>query len=182
MLPLIPLILSIAPEIAAWAFGSKGEAVTSAAVQAVEAITGTTDAAAAQAVVARDPDKAAALRIELAKIAAAAEQAARQADLDTLRAQLADVANARGQQTTLASTGSGVAWAPAAVSLVVLVSFGGVLFLAMTRSLPPGSEAILNIVIGTLAGMATAVIQFWIGSSVGSERKTDLLYRSKPAE
>ena len=180
MLPLIPLVLSLAPEIGKWLFGSKGEAIAGAVAQVVQTVTGTDDAAAASAVVARDPDKAAALRLELAKIAAQAEQAARQADLDTFRAQLADVASARGQTVDLAKAGSSVAWGAPVISAVVLVTFATVMFLALTRSLPAGSETILNMMLGTLAAMATAVVSYWVGSSAGSTRKDELLHQSTP--
>jgi hypothetical protein len=34
--------------------------------------------------------------------------------------------------------------------------------------------------LGTLAAMATSVVGYWVGSSAGSDRKTDLLYNSTP--
>ena len=41
--------------------------------------------------------------------------------------------------------------------------------------LPPGSAkstyAVLNVLLGTLAAMATNVVGYWVGSSVGSARK-----------
>ena len=182
MLPLIPLVLSLAPEIGKWLFGAKGETVAGAVAQVVQTVTGTDDAAAAQAVVARDPDKASALRLELAKIAAAQEAAARQADLDAMKAQLADVASARAQTVDLAKAGSNVQWAPPVISAVVLVTFGSVMFLALTRSLPAGSETILNMLLGTLAAMATSVVSYWVGSSAGSQKKDVMLYQSTPGQ
>jgi len=165
MLPLIPLALSLAPEIGKWLFGATGESVVQSVVQAVQSITGTTDQAAAQQALAANPQAAAQLRVQLAQIAAQQEAAARQADLDTLRAQLGDIQSAR---------------APL-ISAVVLVTFGLVMWAALTRALPTGSETILNMLLGTLAAMATSVVGYWVGSSAGSERKTDLLYHSTPA-
>jgi hypothetical protein len=59
-------------------------------------------------------------------------------------------------------------------------TFGAVMGLALTRSLPAGSETILNMLLGTLAAMANSVVCYWVGSSAGSSQKTDLLYRSAP--
>ena len=51
---------------------------------------------------------------------------------------------------------------------------------ALTRALPAGSETILNMLLGTLAAMATSTVSYWVGSSAGSAQKTDMLYRSAP--
>ncbi len=181
MLPLIPLAISLAPEIGKWLFGAKGGDVAASVAQVVQTVTGTSDEAAAQQAIARDPAVAANLRVQLAQIAAQQEQAARQADLDTLKAGLADVQDARGQTVSLAKAGSGVQWAPAIVSFVVLGTFGVVMWAALNRTLPAGSETILNMLLGTLAAMATSVVGYWVGSSSGSTRKTELLYQSAPA-
>jgi hypothetical protein len=178
---LIPLALSLAPEIGRWLFGPSGAATASAVVQAVQAVAGTADGAAAQAALSKDPAAAAQLRIRLAEIAAAAEQAARAAELDTLRAQMADIAGARSQTVALAQANSPVQWAPVLVSLVVLGTFGVVMWAALTSALPAGSETILNMLLGTLAAMATSVVSYWVGSSAGSAQKTDLLLRKGTA-
>jgi FlaG/FlaF family flagellin (archaellin) len=177
---LIPLALTLAPEIGKWLFGDKGEQTAQAVAQVVQTVTGTTDDAVAQQVIARDPTVAAQLRVQLAQLAAQREQAAAQATLDALKAQIGDVQNARAQTVALAQAKSAVAWAPPIVSVVVLVTFGLVMWAALTRSLPAGSETILNMLLGTLAAMATSVVGYWVGSSAGSERKTDLLYNSTP--
>ncbi len=177
---LIPLAISLAPEIGKWLFGSKGEQTAQAVAQVVQTVTGTTDDAVAQQVIARDPAVAAQLRVQLAQLAAQQEQVARQADLDALKAQIGDVQNARAQTVALAQAKSAVAWAPPIVSIVVLATFGLVMWAALTRALPAGSETILNMLLGTLAAMATSVVGYWVGSSAGSERKTDLLYNSTP--
>ena len=178
---LIPLAISLAPEIGKWLFGDKGEQTAAAVAQVVQTVTGTTDDAVARQVIARDPAVAAKLRVQLAQLAAQHEQAARQADLDELSARLKDVQDARAQTVSLAHAGSAVQWAAPVVSAIVLATFGIVMWAALTRVLPAGSETILNMLLGTLAAMATSVVGYWVGSSAGSERKTDLLYRSSPA-
>jgi hypothetical protein len=177
---LIPLAISLAPEIGKWLFGSKGESVAGAVAQVVQNVTGTSDEQVASAAISSNPQLAAQLRLQLAQLAAGQEQAARQADLDALTARLKDVADARAQTVKLAQAGSGVSWAPAIVSFVVLATFGVVMWAALTRALPQGSETILNMLLGTLAAMATSTVSYWVGSSAGSTQKTDLLYRSAP--
>jgi hypothetical protein len=51
--------------------------------------------------------------------------------------------------------------------------------LVLSRTVPPGSEALANIMMGTLAGMASAVVSYWVGSSAGSARKSDDLARAQ---
>ena len=65
MLPLIPLALSLAPEIGNWLFGAKGAATATAVANVVQAVTGTADPAAAQLAIA-DPKVATELRVKLA--------------------------------------------------------------------------------------------------------------------
>jgi hypothetical protein len=177
---LIPLALSLAPEIGKWLFGSAGEKTASAVAAVVQQVTGTSDDAVAQQAINSNPQLAAQLRLQLAQLAAEQEQSARQADLDQLAARLKDVADARAQTVDLARAGSAVQWAPAIVSFVVLTTFGVVMYAALTHSLPQGSETILNMLLGTLAAMATSTVGYWVGSSAGSAQKTDLLYRSAP--
>jgi hypothetical protein len=171
--------------------GVGGESVAAAVVQAAAAVAGvapgTDPAAVAAAVPGLDPDKRVALQVQLAQIAAqreaqlqAAADRTRQAELDGIKAQLADMASARGQTVALAQAGSAVAWAPAVVSFVVLATFGTVMWGALTRAMPSGSETILNMLLGTLAATASAVVSYWVGSSAGSAQKTDMLFRSAP--
>jgi hypothetical protein len=180
MLPLIPLALSIAPEIGRWLFGSTGEVTASAVVQAVRAITGTDDPPAASQMLSANPTMASDLRVKLAEIAAAREKTEHDAEAAQLAAQLADIANARAQTVSLASAHSAVQWAAPIVSMVVLSTFGAVMFLALTRALPPGSETLLNMLLGSLAAMTSSVVSYWVGSSASSTAKTEMLYRSTP--
>jgi hypothetical protein len=178
---LIALAISLAPELGQWLFGAKAEQTVAAVTQAVQAVTGTNDETAAKQAVTNDPKLAAQLRVQLAQIAGAQQQAAREAELDELADRLKDVQDARAQTVSLAKAGSAVQWAPALVSLVVLATFGTVMWAALTRALPSGSETILNMLLGTLAAMASSVVSYWVGSSAGSAIKSDLLFHSTPA-
>lgn len=181
MLPLIPLALSIAPEIGRWLFGSAGQATAEAVVSAVQVVTGTNDAAVSAQMLSANPEAAANLRVKLAEIAAGREKAMRDADAISLASQLADIAGARAQTIALASSKSLVQWAAPIVSVVVLATFGSVMLIALTRSLPVGSETLLNMLLGSLGAMATSVVSYWVGSSASSASKNEMLYRSIPA-
>jgi hypothetical protein len=180
MLPLIPLAISLAPEIGKWLFGDAGEKTATAVVAAVQAVTGTTDEAVASHVLSANPTAAADLRVKLAQIAADREKVQSDAAAAEFAAQLRDIADARAQTVALAQNHSPVQWAAPIVSITVLGTFGAVMYLALTRSLPVGSETLLNMLLGSLAAMATSVVGYWVGSSVGSAQKTELLYRSTP--
>ena len=168
------LALDLAPELARWLFGPGSEPVVAAVEGAVSAVTGSADQDVQAARVA-DPAVAGALRVQLAQIAAQAAAARDAAQMSALAAVLADVAGARAQTLALAQGGSALAWGAPVVSLVVLVTFGAVVSLVLFRAVPPGSEAVLNVLLGTLGAMATSVVGYWVGSSVGSARKDDRL-------
>ncbi len=164
------IALDLAPEIGRWLFGPDAAPVAAAVQQAVQAATGTSDPAAQMAALA-DPDLAGQLRVDLAGIAATRAAAADAAAEARLTARLADVANARAMALQLAQSGSAMAWGAPVISVVVLATFGVVMGLVLLHAVPPGSETVLNVLLGTLAAMATNVVGYWVGSSVGSARK-----------
>jgi hypothetical protein len=186
MLPLIPFAIQIAPMIAKWLFGSGSDEVVHQVGTVISQVTGVADphtdlgSAAVEAVLRDRPELSMQIQVELAKIAAGREadasraiEASRKADLDTLLAEIADTDSARRQTTTLAQSGSKIAYGAPVVSALVLITFAVVMTLAFTRSLPAGSETILNMLLGTLAAMATSVVSYWVGSSAGSARKDE---------
>ena len=120
------VVLDLAPEVGKWLFGADAAPTVSAVKAAVGAVTGSADPVAQREALA-DPDKAAALRVELAQIAAAREAAAATSAQAALTSQLADIANARATTVQLAAASSGVAWGAPVVSVVVLLTFGGVM-------------------------------------------------------
>lgn len=70
--------------------------------------------------------------------------------------------------------------ARATVSIIVLLTFLAALGLVLTKSLPAGSEQIANVMLGYLGAMATGVVSYWVGSSAGSAKKTELLAMAQP--
>lgn len=170
------LVLDMAPSLGKWLFGDSGGQTVAAVADAVKSVTGTADADAALAALAKDPQAAINLRIHLAQIAAQREaeqdkaaEAARQAQIDELKARLNDVAGARNQTVELAKAGSKIAWSVTILSTVVLITFGIVLALVLTRTVPDTTST--NILIGALVAMATQVVNYWTGSSAGSAEK-----------
>lgn len=164
------VVLNLAPEVGRWLFGPGSGPAIAAVQAAVGAATGTMEPGA-QAEALQDPEKAGALRIELARIAAEQEASSAAAAQAALVTQLTDVANARAMTVQLAQSGSEMAWGAPVVSVVVLVTFGVVVAIALTRAMPPGAEPVLNVLLGTLGAMATSVVGYWVGSSAGSARK-----------
>jgi hypothetical protein len=52
----------------------------------------------------------------------------------------------------------------------------------VSRKLPPGAETEFSIMLGALATMTAAVVNYFFGSSAGSREKTMLLSGVKKAE
>jgi hypothetical protein len=171
-------LTDVLPALGVHLFGDHGQAVAQSAIQITSAITGKQDPTPAD-IAALTPDQATELRVQLAQLAASQEAARQAAQVETLKAALADTANARSTTVDLAKAGSHIAWGAPAVSIMVLATFAAVMALAMLRTLPPGSEAILQMLLGSLGTMAASVVSYWVGSSAGSAQKTDLMMRAK---
>jgi hypothetical protein len=158
---LIPLALSVAPELARWLCGDGAEEIKAAIAKAVQTVTGTADPTASGAMLQQNPAAQAQLRIQLVQLAAARDNAARAVDLDTITAAVAPKRAA--------------AWSAPVISTVVLLTFASVMILVLTLGVPAGSETVANMLLGTLAAMATSVVSYWVGSSAGSARKEERL-------
>jgi hypothetical protein len=61
------------------------------------------------------------------------------------------------------------------VSVIVLITFGIVLMMVLTKTIPEGSEKFLLIMLGALATMSSNIVQFWVGSSSGSKQKDEVI-------
>jgi hypothetical protein len=174
------LVVDIAPEVGRWLFGSTATKTAGLVAKAVEAATGTTDADAAQEMLAQHPGAVSQLRVQLAMIAAQqqaeadrAAEAQRAADLAAVQAAMADRVGARSQTQALAQMHSGIAWAPVVLSGIILVAFGSLIYVVMTsNSLTPQTMPLANVLLGSLAAMATQVANYWLGSSSTSAAKS----------
>jgi hypothetical protein len=175
MLGLLPILLPLLGDAITSLFGGSDKpagqvaaTVANATVSVASQVIGipvTDEASARQAADAlqADPEKLAAFR------QAVGEQVLRALSLDN-----DDRASARSQTVELAKTGSNIAWGAPAVSLVVLVTFGVVLYRVL--SAPAGqADPNASLMLGALTTMATAVVSYWVGSSAGSAVKDKLL-------
>lgn len=179
---LAALASDLMPALLPHLFGTQSKAVQAAITTVVQGVAGTTDPDAIKALSATDPAKAAELKLALAQLAAQAAQAERQAELDAIKAEYADKADARGMLASLGKAASPVQWAPVVVSIIVLLALGLMAWLVMYQQLPKGSETLASGLVETLKNLAIIVVGFWCGSSAGSARKDHLLYQSTPAQ
>ncbi len=189
---LLPLVLGMAPQLAQHLFGTSGSEIAASVAGAVAAVTRSDLAApggaeAAILAIQGKSELAVQLQIKLAEIAASAQvdanraaEAQRLAELDAMKAAMADVASARSAEIALAQSHSSLAWGAPLLSGIILLAFGGMLFVVLTRAIPENSTALANVLLGTLAAMATQVANFWLGSSSGSASKSLLLANSMP--
>ncbi len=187
MLPLIPLAISLVPELIRLISGDKAGSVATSVANVVTEVTGTSDPGAAREKLAHEPALTDTLRIRLAEIALQAQAARdeadekrRQADLEQTRVANQNTSNARDLMSGLAGKGSWIAAAPVIVSAVVTTGFFAFLIVLMFNGLQNVGDVgaqIINIAVGSLtAGFAT-VISFWLGSSQGSRDK-DVIARA----
>ena len=72
--------------------------------------------------------------------------------------------------------------AAALVSCCVYALFAAEIAIVLLHGIPAGSERIADVVLGLTGTMATSVTGYWIGSSRGSAKKTDLLANSVPVD
>ena len=168
---LVGLASALVPHV----FGAETEPLLHAAAAVV---TGQGKQADQLVTLSTDPAMREQFRLEVLKIAADQEAARDIALQNRLDAALADVADARKQTIGLASMGSGIAWAAPAVSVIVLLAFGILSCVVLFHQVPDGSQSLANVLLGALASMAGAVVQYWVGSSAGSARKDGLLANS----
>jgi hypothetical protein len=186
---LIPLVLSLAPQLAGLIFGSKGADVTTKVAAVVQAVVGTAadvnapgGAAAAVAHIQSDSQvsadlaaKLAALHVQMQKEQDDAAQAQRQDALDELKTRLADTGSARDMATELAKAHSGLAYGSVVVSVIIVSAFGWTTYAVLSSHLSASDGQFGAILVGTLAAMATQVANYWLGSSIGSNTKNALL-------
>lgn len=170
-MPLIPLLLGLAPTVASWIMGDKtGDAVAKVTGIAREVL-GTDSPDAIERAVAADPNIA--LQFKQALIQAEAD--ARRQEFETLQAQIADVQSARQQTVELAKTGSAIAWGAPAVSVLAVAVFGGFVYMLFAKELPDGMKDALMLMAGAASAGFTQVLGYWLGSSAGSAQKTSLI-------
>ena len=90
-------------------------------------------------------------------------------DLDGRRLDADDRANARARHAAMRDR------TPAVLGGIIIAGFFATLGVMVARKLPPGAETEFSIMLGSLATMTAAVVNYYFGSSVGSREKDRLL-------
>jgi hypothetical protein len=98
--------------------------------------------------------------------------ALRQAAVEEERIAAGDRASARSRQQAMGDL------TPAVLGALIIAGFFIVLAAMLGRTLPPGAETEFSIMLGALATMTAAVVNYFFGSSAGSKEKTKLMLRS----
>ena len=114
---------------------------------------------------------------EVVKAQLAQADTAMNAEVEKLKAQLADVADARATTVQLVQAGSAIAWGPVVMSILIVVGFLGSLYGLMFVKInfsDLAGQAYL-ILVGILSQAFAQVTSYWLGSSAGSAQKTDQL-------
>ena len=186
---LIPLVLSLAPQLAGMIFGSKGADATAKVASVVQTVVGTVadlsspgGVAAAVAHIQNNEQaasdlaaKLADLHVQMQKEQDAESDGLRKDALDELKARLGDAGSARDMATELAKAHSGLAYGGVIVSVVIVGAFGWTTYSVLTSHLSASDGQFGSVLVGTLAAMATQVANYWLGSSIGSNTKNALL-------
>ena len=91
---------------------------------------------------------------------------------ETLAIITLDIADARNREVQVKD------YTPRILAYGVTLGFFGILALYAYGNIPETNISVLNIMIGSLGTAWVSIINYYFGSSIGSQRKTELL--SKP--
>ena len=180
MNPLIGIAAGIVPDIIKLIAGDKTGQLADQVGKAVADAVGTTDAGEAQTKLAANPAAQAALRQKLAGLALEATKA-QNAEADQQRHDtVSNTERARSALQALATTNTTIARTAPTISYLVIGGFFIFLFVLVWLywwGPSPGKNdfvvQIINIVVGALTAAFATVVNFWLGSSAGSQKKDD---------
>ncbi len=160
LIPIIgPLLPSLIPMLATPMAGN----ILTKAADIAQAVFGTKDPTAIAAQMASDETKSKVEQFK-AQLEAATEEE---------RLYYADVQSARQQTIALTQAGSPMAWG--APVMTVLVTFGFflvlVIFMSHALNLSEFQQAVLNVLVGYLGAAFSQGVNYWLGSTRGSQGK-----------
>ena len=164
------LLMDKAPEIARFFTGSFAGTAVDVVAQTVLGRPETDESVLVEALSAASPE----VILELRRAGLALQSELIAAGVDMARVHQADRANARSRQIALKDR------VPGALAFVVVAGFFGVLAVMLFSEVPTGAETEFSIMLGALATMAAAVMNYYFGSSAGSREKTHLLENRPP--
>jgi lysozyme family protein len=180
MNPLIGIAAGVVPDIIKLIAGDSTGQLAEQVGKAVADTVGTTNASDAQTKLAANPAAQNALRQKLAELALDATKAQNADAGQRAQEALANTQSARSGLQALATTNSTIAWTAPTISYLVIGGF--FIFLFVLVSLYWGKPAdnqnnfivqIINIAVGALTAAFATVVNFWLGSSAGSQKKDD---------
>lgn len=166
-------LVGIAPGLAAAMGGPLAGAATERLAEAVLGHTATRPGATEaleRSILAADPETIAAVRKAEWAFGAAVLEAS-QAARETAAA---DRADARARHIAMRDA------TPAVLGIAVIGGFFSVLIVMLVRELPPQAETEFSIMLGALATMTAAVVNFFFGSSADSREKTQIMAGRRP--
>ena len=73
-------------------------------------------------------------------------------------------------------------WYPIALAAVVMIGFFSVLEYLLRGEVPQSSHDIVLQMIETLKNITIMVVSYFVGTTVGSEKKTDIIAKSGPVD
>jgi len=151
--------------------GPAGTVVGGLAGKAIEAVAETLGAEPTPEAIGRAIESDPSAGAKLTAVEAKAADLIRLSEEETarLKAQLADVQDARQKSAELINKGSPLGWMPALVTVLVLAGFMGALFAMFRNELPENNVSML--MVGALINMAGVAVAYWLGSSRGSAEK-----------
>jgi hypothetical protein len=180
--PLIGIAAAILPDIIRLIAGDKTGQLADQVGKAVADTLGTTNAAEAQTKLAADPAAQAALQQKLTALVLEATKA-QNADIDQQQQNaFNNTQGARGALEALAKTNTTIARTAPIISYAVIAGFFAFLFVLVWLYWDKPVDAtnqnnfivqIINIVVGALTAAFATVVNFWLGSSAGSQKKDD---------
>lgn len=95
------------------------------------------------------------------------------------RADLDNTEGARRREVELAKAGHGAAWATTAVAVIVTCGFFWMLYVVIAGKGEDTTSDAALMLLGVMGSGFGAVINYYLGSSLGSSRKTALLSRGQ---
>ncbi|MCB2113425.1 MAG: hypothetical protein R3C42_00255 [Parvularculaceae bacterium] len=165
-------VAKTAPRIAAQLGGPLAGAAVSAIARAIFGKDVADEDALADAIDRASPEQAIALKRAEYEFMLALRAAA----VEETRIDAGDRASARERQAKMKD------WTPSALGALIIGGFFLTLAFMVARKLPAGAETEFSIMLGALATMTAAVVNYFFGSSAGSREKTLLLTGVKRPE
>ncbi|MEX0645552.1 MAG: hypothetical protein WD076_09590 [Parvularculaceae bacterium] len=158
-------VATAAPQIAQALGGPLAGAAVAALSKAIFGDAGASEEAIDEALAAATPDQLLAIK----RADQDFEIALRNALVEEARIDAGDRASARARQQAMSD------WTPSALGALIIIGFFAVLGAMLAQRVPAGTETEFSILLGALATMTAAVVNYFFGSSAGSKEKTRLL-------